>query len=142
MVHCLAVLVAAPAQAEELLRRRPQWQSLYAYLQSMEVPKFPAEIDTQLADEGREIYNMTCAECHGRGLEGSEGPVGSTPNLAIVAAYAPDEFRTLMRTGEPRDGRELRLMGDMSRIRFSHLTDAEIDGLHTYLSTMGATTSD
>ena len=84
---------------------------------------------------GEYLAQTACAECHGTDLAGQEHPAGNTPNLAIAAAYSPEEFRTLLRTGGPRDGRELRLMGDMSIKRFQHLTDAEIDALHIYLST-------
>lgn len=83
---------------------------------------------------GEYLAATACAECHGTDLAGQEHPAGNTPNLAIAAAYSPEQFRTLLRTGEPRDGRELRLMGDMSLKRFQHLTDTEIDALHTYLS--------
>lgn len=83
---------------------------------------------------GRYVATTACAECHGQNFEGSEGPPETTPNLAITAAYSPEEFRTLMKTGEPRDGRQLRLMDLMSRKRFAYLTDAEIDGLYLFLS--------
>lgn len=83
---------------------------------------------------GEYLAVTACAECHGTDLAGQEHPTGNTPNLAIAAAYSPEEFRTLMRTGEPRDGRELRLMDDMSLKRFKNLTDGEIAAVHTYLS--------
>ena len=83
---------------------------------------------------GEYLAATACAECHGTDLAGQEHPAGNTPNLAIAAAYTPEEFRILLRTGTPRDGRELRLMDDMSMKRFQHLRDEEIDALHTYLS--------
>lgn len=83
---------------------------------------------------GAYLGRTACSECHGADLTGIDHPMGSTPNLAIAAAYTPEQFRTLLRTGTPRDGRELRLMDDMSRNRFQHLTDTEIEALHTYLS--------
>lgn len=87
---------------------------------------------------GQYLARTACAECHGPDYEGAEGPPESTPNLAIVAAYTPEEFREIMRTGVPRDGRQLRLMDEMSVKRFSHFTDAELDALHAFLSTLGA----
>lgn len=83
---------------------------------------------------GEYLAFTACAECHGADLTRQEHPAGNMPNLAIAAAYTPEQFRTLLRTGEPRDRRELRLMDDMSRKRFQHLTDPEIEALHTYLS--------
>lgn len=83
---------------------------------------------------GEYLARTTCAECHGANFEGSEGPPEATPNLRIVSAYASEQFRTLMRTGEPRDGRDLRLMDDMVRKRYSLFTDAEIDALYVFLT--------
>lgn len=83
---------------------------------------------------GEYVARTACAECHGRNFEGSPGPPEATPNLAITAAYTPDGFRTLIREGTPLDGRDLRLMDDMSRNRFSYFTDAEIDGLYAFLT--------
>lgn len=84
---------------------------------------------------GEYLARTACAECHGRNFEGTSGPPEATPNLAITSAYTPEQFRTLMRTGEPRDGRDLRLMDDMSRKRFSYFTDAELDALYAFLTT-------
>ena len=83
---------------------------------------------------GEYIARTTCAECHGRNFEGDPGPPEATPNLAITAAYSPEQFAALLRTGESLDGRDLRLMDDMSRKRFSYFTDAEIDGLYAFLT--------
>ena len=38
-----------------------------------------------------------------------------------------------MRTGEPIGGRKLKLMAQVSKSRFSHLTRAEVEALHSYL---------
>jgi len=84
---------------------------------------------------GEYLARTTCAECHGRNFEGNPGPPEATPNLRITAAYTPEQFRTLMRSGEPLDGRDLRLMDDMSVKRFSYFTDAEVDGLYAFLAT-------
>ncbi len=48
-----------------------------------------------------------------------------------------EEFRHLMRTGEPKDGRELdELMVVVAQNRFSRFSDAEVSALHTYLRTL------
>lgn len=99
-----------------------------------DAPRFPTGEDADPITRGRHLATTACTECHGMDLEGSDGPPGTTPSLRIVASYSPDEFRTLMRTGTPRDGRDLRLMDDMSRKRFSNFTDDEVDALHIYLS--------
>lgn len=80
---------------------------------------------------GRYLAMTSCTECHGSDLGGSF----NNPNLAIAAAYTPEQFHTLMQSGEPFDGRDLRLMDDVSRSRFSYFTDAEVDALYAYLTT-------
>jgi len=81
---------------------------------------------------GRHIAMTMCSECHAAGLAGNEKPY--RPDLVVAGSYSLDEFRALMRSGRPPDGRTLTLMADVARDRFSHLTDAEIAGLHDYLS--------
>lgn len=84
---------------------------------------------------GKYLALSSCSECHGLDLRGN--PDGSSPNLAIAASYSEEAFTRLMRTGKARGDRELRLMSDVARSRFSHLTDGEIRALHQYLGTLG-----
>lgn len=87
------------------------------------------------ADEeayGRYLANTVCSECHGGDLRGA--PDDLAPGLAIALAYSREDFETLMRTGEPQGGQELRLMADVARSRFTRFTDDEITALHSYLS--------
>ena len=78
---------------------------------------------------GEYLAHTSCTECHGDKLEGG----GPTPNLTVAAAYSPEDFTRLMRTGVPIGGRTLTLMGEVARSRFTHFTDAEIGALHAYL---------
>ena len=78
----------------------------------------------------RMIAMTACTECHAAKLEGSDD---DTPNLDIVGSYDADQFATLMRTGKPVGGRELRMMSGVARGRFAHFTDREVAGLHAYL---------
>jgi len=79
---------------------------------------------------GRYITMVTCAECHGPELEGREG---DNPDLIVAGAYTRDQFETLMTTGVPLGGRELRLMGEVARGRFSRMTRHERDAIYDYL---------
>lgn len=83
---------------------------------------------------GKYLALTVCSECHGLDLRGN--PDGSSPNLAIAASYSKEGFMPLMRTGKASGDRELRLMSDVARGRFSNLTDGEIRALHGYLSTL------
>jgi cytochrome c553 len=74
-----------------------------------------------------------CAECHGSELEGSEG---FTPPLVIAKAYSREDFQTMMKTGVGLGGRDLGLMSQMTQTRFQHLSEDEIDAIHTFLQTL------
>lgn len=41
------------------------YQDIYAYLQSLEAPKYPFEIDRPLAARGEKVFRKKCADCHG-----------------------------------------------------------------------------
>ena len=100
--------------------------------------RWPPRVDAR-HDWARYMVRATCAECHGLDLKGAPEPrPGAPPDLAIVGAYDREQFRHLMRTGEPPSRRPLRLMSDVSRGRFAFLTDREIDAIHAYLAERAA----
>jgi cytochrome c553 len=87
---------------------------------------------------GRYIVRATCSECHGLGLEGDDDQEQDrpAPPLSVVAAYDRPQFRTLLRTGKPIGGRELRLMSGVARWRYARLTEAELDSVYDYLKAL------
>lgn len=80
---------------------------------------------------GHYLAITVCSECHGVRLEGSPG--GETPPLTIAKGYSGEDFARLMREGIPLGGRELRLMDDVARIRFSRFSDPELEALYAFL---------
>jgi len=94
----------------------------------------PAAARTEIGERGRYLALSICSECHGPDLSGDETPDFVAPALGVVAAYSLEEFRHLMRTGEPIGGRELGLMRVRAQRGLSHLTDGEIEALYEYLS--------
>lgn len=78
---------------------------------------------------GAYIARTVCTECHGLDLTGGN----AAPDLRIAAGYSRDQFMQFMRTGKALGNRELELMSDVARSRFSHLTNDEIDQLYAYL---------
>ena len=54
----------------------------------------------------------------------------------MVAAYSPEAFAQLMREGVALGGRNLKTMSPGHGNILSHLTDAEIAALYSYLHTM------
>ena len=102
--------------AEQVDRSQPRWG---------ELPR------TTSFDRGRYYASITCAECHGVDYQGNE--LEGAPSLAILAAYDSDQFRHLLRTGEPISGRDLGIMSWASRVAFSLFTDEEIADLYVFL---------
>jgi mono/diheme cytochrome c family protein len=93
----------------------------------------PIMLGPQLA-AGRRLAANTCSECHGPALFGQRMEGGEvTPDLAIVGAYDPEQFRTLLRTGRAPHKRDLGLMARVARGDFRHFSDEEIDALYAYL---------
>lgn len=43
----------------------PDFEDVYAYLMSLEAPKYPFEVDTALAERGAVAFGRVCASCHG-----------------------------------------------------------------------------
>jgi cytochrome c553 len=85
---------------------------------------------------GRYLARTICAQCHGTSLEGDSNPDFTSPSLRVVAAYSPEAFAQLMRTGVALGGRNLTTMSPWARQLLSHLTDSEIGALYIYLHAM------
>lgn len=89
---------------------------------------------------GEYLVRMVCADCHGAALTGSSDGPAPSPSLAGALGYSLEEFRTLIRTGEPREaGKAIPDMANVSRTTFMHLTDEEIAAIHSYLAGLPAT---
>jgi len=93
----------------------------------------PTEATNEEAARGRYLARTTCASCHGSDLRGASNPEFTSPSLQVVAAYSPQAFTELLRTGKALGGRELPVMSPRARQNLSYLTDAEITALYDYL---------
>jgi mono/diheme cytochrome c family protein len=91
---------------------------------------------TEEAERGRYLARTICAACHGTSLRGAENPDFASPDLRVVAAYSPEAFARLLRTGVPLGDRKLGVMASQARNNLSHLTDSEITALYGYLHAM------
>jgi cytochrome c553 len=87
-------------------------------------------------DQARYMIRATCGECHGVTLTGDTWPDAprSPPDLNVAGAYTREDFRRLMRTGVASGGRQIGLMSEVARNRFSRFTDAEVDAIYDYLA--------
>lgn len=50
---------------EKFREWEPDFQDVYAYLESLEAPKYPFDIDEKLAARGKQAFERVCASCHG-----------------------------------------------------------------------------
>lgn len=82
-------------------------------------------------DGGRYLARITCGECHGTDLTGSNAP--AAPDLAITGAYGRAGFFALLRQGHARPGVVLKTMPRLAQTRFRHFADYEVDALYDYL---------
>lgn len=81
---------------------------------------------------GAYLARTSCTECHGLDLQGQD----LAPDLAVVAGYTEGQFSHLLYAGVPIGGRELGLMAEVARSRFSHMTAEEHHALYRYLRTL------
>ncbi|HKE46297.1 MAG TPA: cytochrome c, partial [Steroidobacteraceae bacterium] len=93
----------------------------------------PPEATNEEANFGRYLARTTCVQCHAADLRGDSLPEGVAPDLRVVATYSPETFATLMRTGIAIGDRKLGMMTNWAVAHLSHLTDAEIAALYSYL---------
>lgn len=59
-------------------KEEPTFRDIQAYLLSLKPPKYPLPIDETLAKKGEELFNKTCARCHG-----AYGPNPIYPNKNV-----------------------------------------------------------
>ena len=98
-------------------------------------PRLPGgEPGASQLERGRYLATTTCTECHGMRFQGGD----SVPALAIVGGYSFEQFRVLMRTGIPLDGRALGLMKDVALNRTSYFTDLELLAIYEFLRTLAS----
>ena len=93
----------------------------------------PPEATSEEATHGRYLARTSCVQCHGTDLRGASNPDFTSPDLQVVAAYSPEAFAQLLRTGVALGGRKLGVMGAWAQSNLSQLTDAEIVALYVYL---------
>lgn len=81
----------------------------------------------------RLAYVVGCVNCHHQ----TPKEILNAPSLVLVQVYSLAEFRTLLKTGVTRDGRDMyaqgSIMGIVAREQLSHLTDEEVAAVHQFL---------
>jgi mono/diheme cytochrome c family protein len=79
---------------------------------------------------GRYIAMTTCTECHNSELQGFDG---FSPNLDIAGSYSNEELTRLLTTGEGKVKKDLGLMTETAKHRFSRLTPRERAAVVAYI---------
>ena len=91
------------------------------------------------AEYGRYRTTTACTYCHGQDLHGGsvaiEPGTPIPPDLYSVTAWSLDQFKTAMRTGVTPSGHNLNPVV-MPWGAFQHMTDTELEAIHTYLQTL------
>jgi hypothetical protein len=64
--------------AEYIKQREPDFADIRAFLLSLQPPRYPFPIDSNLAARGKTIFERTCSRCHG-----TYGPVSCYPNKIV-----------------------------------------------------------
>lgn len=74
---------------EKFRQWEAEFRDIFAYITSIEPPKYPYPIDRELAERGRIIFEKSCADCHG-----TYGPQGKYPEkLVPIAEVQTDRVR-------------------------------------------------
>jgi len=87
---------------QEVTALEDMFVHIRAYIASLEAPRFPYQVDAELAAQGETIFNRECSVCHG-----TYGPNATYPNRIVdldtvntdpaYAMQAYDESRRFMR---------------------------------------------
>lgn len=81
----------------------------------------------------RLAYLVGCVNCHHQ----TPKEILNAPPLVVVQAYSLAEFRTLLKTGVTRNGRDMyaqgSIMGIVAREQLSYFTDEEVTAVHMFL---------
>jgi cytochrome c553 len=86
------------------------------------------------ASHGRHLAMNFCSECHGQDLQGL-APL-NTPPLVVAKGYSLEQFARFMHDGVALGDRQLKLMSDTSRVRFSKFTPDEVAAVHAFLRSL------
>lgn len=62
MMTATALCTDEVAEAEDIYAMFPH---IRAYFASIEPPAFPSEVDSALAEQGEQVFERSCSECHG-----------------------------------------------------------------------------
>jgi len=78
-VRALMQFMLAPENPGATIKKaEPVFRDIQAYLLTIPPPKYPLDIDQELAGKGKELFVQTCSHCHG-----TYGPGGKYPSKIV-----------------------------------------------------------
>jgi hypothetical protein len=99
-----------------------------------DLPVPPVVVASPTPPSGERLaYLVGCVNCHHQ----TPKEILNAPPLVVVKAYSLEEFRTLLKTGVTRDGRDMyaqgSIMGIVAREQLSHFADEEVLAVYEFL---------
>ncbi len=84
--------------AESFKEREDGFRDILAWIESLEAPKFPWEVNESLANKGRLAFERVCADCHG-----TYGPQAEYPEKTVpIDVVGTDKMRLIGMPAEHR----------------------------------------
>jgi cytochrome c553 len=104
-------------------------------LAATNIPSLPPAVRTfdaaNSASHGQYLVMNLCSECHGQDL-GGFAPINA-PALVVAKGYSAEQFSRLMEEGIALGDRHLGLMKSVSKARFAHLREDELQAVYAFL---------
>jgi mono/diheme cytochrome c family protein len=78
-VRSIMTFMLSPLNTSEYIKKQePVFSDIHAWLETLEPPPYPFEIDSGRAARGHELFRQNCVRCHG-----TYGPNGEYPNKHV-----------------------------------------------------------
>lgn len=108
----LLQFVMLPRNSGETLKSwEPDFKDILAWIESLEAPQYPWEIDRPLASQGQTAFEKTCARCHG-----TYGERATYPNKIVpLETVRTDPLRLHSLTREYRQAMQDGWIGEYGR---------------------------
>lgn len=97
----LMQFMLVPTNGPEYFREHEdEFRDVYAYLSSLRAPSYRGPVDAALAEQGRGLFEQTCAECHG--TYGSEETYPNRPVPIDQIGTDPVRFQAMTVAGRQK----------------------------------------
>lgn len=97
----LTFMLSPLISGKEIRASEGKVADILAFARTLEAPRYPFEIDRELAKRGERIFEKTCSRCHGRYGEDASYPnrLVSLDEIGTDATLARETFRDSPRNG-------------------------------------------